>query len=336
MWWIVLFPAGIIVTISLIAFAIRRIRYDKKQKTEYRPGLDDLQPKLKSGKALLVYSLIFFLAGPMLYTVNRSFQRVEAGHVGVVYQFGGIIGQIPEGPSFIAPWSDVQKETAQVKAVTFPDINAISKETQPVIFDITLNYRVSPTTIQELYRDVGPGWFNELVQARVLTYLKETTATYATVRVAPSREELRIKVRDRLEAELAKYSIDVVDFLIDDLDFHPDFKQAILDKQVAAQQALTEKNKVRAEKFKAQQAVAIAKGESEAIYQRALGQARANERLAKSVTPELIQWQAIQKLADNINVIIAPPGMILDISKLFGTKPLEEETQKEEDKSGGK
>jgi len=53
------------------------------------------------------------------------------------------------------------------------------------------------------------------------------------------------------------------------------------------------------------------------------GQASANRQLTESLTSEVIQWQAIQKLADNIEIMLVPSqqGMILDPSTLFGTRP---------------
>jgi hypothetical protein len=42
-----------------------------------------------------------------------------------------------------------------------------------VFVKATVNYSVSPSTIQNLYRTVGPNWFDTLVESRVLNFFKE-------------------------------------------------------------------------------------------------------------------------------------------------------------------
>ena len=138
--------------------------------------------------------------------------------------------------------------------------------------------------------------------------------------VGPNREAIRRAVQQRLSNELGPYSIQINDLLIDNIDFRPEFKQAIEQKQIAAQDALREQEKVKQKQFEAEQAVETAKGEANATRERANGQADANRALAASLTPEVIQFQAIQKLGDNIQIALIPSGqgVILDPATLLG------------------
>ncbi len=45
----------------------------------------------------------------MIVTFAMSFHQVPAGHVGVVFEFGGIVGQTGDGAQWVAPWRDVTK-----------------------------------------------------------------------------------------------------------------------------------------------------------------------------------------------------------------------------------
>jgi regulator of protease activity HflC (stomatin/prohibitin superfamily) len=127
-------------------------------------------------------------------------------------------------------------------------------------------------------------------------------------------------VQTRLSNELSPYSIQINDLLIDNIDFRPEFKQAIEDKQITTQNALAAQEKVKQKEFEAQQNVATAKGEADAIRERANGQADANKALAASLTPEVIQFQALEKLADNVQIALIPSGqgIILDPSTFLG------------------
>ena len=198
-------------------------------------------------------------------TFFASVHQVPAGHIGVVYEFGGIKGQIGEGLQFVAPWRDVLLANIQVQRRVFDKLNAFSEESQDVFVRATLNVRVSPQTVQELYRTVRPNLYNVLIESRVIQNFKDETVKYKSVEIAPNRENIRKAVRERLEKELSPFSIEVVDLLLDNIDFNPEFKKAIEDKQIATQRALEEQQKIEGENHKAQQAIQRAKGEGGAV-----------------------------------------------------------------------
>jgi len=241
-----------------------------------------------------------------VWTMVASVHLVEAGHVGVVYTFGDVTGQVGAGLQLTAPWQNVRVASTQVQRQRFEQVNAFSEETQDLFITATLNYEVSPNAIQELYRNVGPSWFDRLVESRVLQIFKDTTVRYKSVNIAPAREEIRGLVRDRLKTELAPFSIDVVDLLIEDIDFNPEFKEAIERKQIATQDAQTAQNRVAEARFKAQQQVETAKGEAQSTLVRATAQARANKLLARSLTNQVIQYEAVQRLSPNVTTVLLP------------------------------
>mgnify|MGYP000965605560 CR=1 FL=1 len=172
----------------------------------------------------------------------------------------------------------------------------------------TVNVRVDPSAVQQLYRTVGSRWASILVQPRVLNFFKEETVKYTSTDIAPKREQIRVSVRDRLKQELAPYSITVEDVLIDNIDFRAEFKQAIEAKNIATQNALEAQNRVAQKEAEAKQAIATANGAAAVVKIQAEAQANANKLLAESLTPELIQYQYVTKLAPNARVILLPSG----------------------------
>lgn len=285
-----------------------------------RSGAQPGSPERMRGTAIMAGAALLFVLWAGLHTVFASVKPIEAGNVGVVFQFGEIVGQKEEGLQFIAPWQSIRGESVQVQRFRFENINAFSKETQDVFVVATVNYSVSPDAVQGLFRTVGQNWFDRLIEPRVLNFFKEETVKYATVDVGPNREVIRTAVRDRLSRDLEPFSIRIDDLLIDNIDFQPEFKAAIEQKQIATQDALREQERVTQRQFEAQQQVETAKGEAEAIRQRASGQADANRSLAASLTPEVIQFQALQTLGDNIQIALIPSGqgLILDPATLLG------------------
>lgn len=286
-----------------------------------RRAAADGTPERMRATIIMAAAGILFVLWIGLHTLSASLKTVEAGHVVVVYQFGEIVGQKGEGLQFIAPWQTVKNESVQVQRHKFDSIAAFSKETQDVFITATVNYSVSPNAVQTLYRTVGTAWFDRLIEPRVVNFLKEETVKYATVDLAPNREAIRANVKAKLTSELAPFSITVNDLLFDNVDFRPEFKQAIEQKQIATQDALREQEKVKQKQFEAAQQVETAKGEAESTRVRAEGQSAANKLLAESLSPQVIQFQAIQKLGDKIQIALIPSGqgIIIDPASLLGT-----------------
>jgi len=110
-----------------------------------------------------------------------------------------------------------------------------------------------------------------------------------------------------------------VDLLIENIDFRQEFKTAIEQKQVATQEALRQQQLIEARKAEAQQQIETARGSAESVRIAAEAQAEANRLLAASLTPEVIQFQALQKLSDNIQIALLPSGqgIIIDPSTLL-------------------
>lgn len=248
----------------------------------------------------------------ILMTIVRSYTPVDAGHVGVVYQFGAINGQVGEGINWIAPWQSVKDANIQTQRATFEDIAAISKETQDVRARVTLNYSVSSGDVQNLYRNVGSDWFDRLVPSRVQQAFKETTVQYATVDIAPNREEVKRKTLEKLRAALAAYSVNVVDVNVENLEFNEEFTAAIEAKQVATQEAQRQ-----------QQLVAARKAEADQLIAKATGEAEANRLLSLSLRddPRLLQLRIAETQANAI-IALAKEGTVQVIpSDVLFTRP---------------
>lgn len=256
-----------------------------------------------------------------IYTLWNMAYQVPAGHVGIVYTFGGITGQRGDGLQWVVPWQDVKIASVQVQGHKFAKLSSFSFETQDVFVDATINVQVSPQFIQELYRDVGEKYFDILVLPRVLQAFKDETVKYTSVQIAPKREAIRKSVRERLTSELKAHSIAVQDLLVDNISFSPKFQAAIEEKQSQTQLALAERAKVEGKKAEADQAIETARGQGQSILDVALKQAEANRKLAESVTPELVQYIFASKLAPNVNVMMVPSGQQFILSpEMLGKK----------------
>ncbi len=294
-----------------------------------------------------VAAVAVMLFGSVGLTLFTSYNQVPAGQVAVVSEFGKIVGQIGEGPQFIAPWRDARLVNIKVQRASFNDassgfgsIAAASAETQNVFFNVTLNWQVSPDAVQGLMREVGPNFFDTLVPTRVRNEFKTEVVKFTAVDVTRKREEIRVAVAAALSSDLATFSISVVSLQIDDIAYESAFEQSIEAKQVATQDALRAQEVVAQRTAEAAQAEAQAIGEAAAQVARAEGEklsailsaegekearilraeaeaeslilegnakAEANSAIAASLTSDLIQFEALKQL-DGVEIALLPAG----------------------------
>ncbi|HMO95150.1 MAG TPA: SPFH domain-containing protein, partial [Tepidiformaceae bacterium] len=130
--WIVSMFLAVIVSGALVAigFAARGAA---------QPGA----PERGTGSLLMVGGVALFTVWVGIHTALSSVKPIEAGHVGVVYQFGEIVGQKPEGLQFIMPWQTMRTANVRVQRHRFDNVTSFSAETQDVFVVATVNYSIS-------------------------------------------------------------------------------------------------------------------------------------------------------------------------------------------------
>ena len=73
--------------------------------------------------------------------------------------------------------------------------------------------------------------------------------------------------------------------------------------------------------FEADRDVRLAEGARDARITRAEGEAQANDLINSSLSEELLQWTYIQRLADNVQLMLVPSdqGLIFDLGAITAT-----------------
>ncbi len=297
--------------------------YAKKRDERYEAegrGIGDSMPKeIGIGIALL---------GVVLWAAITGFMMVKTvgeREVGIVYNFTGTIaGKREKGWVTIAPWQHMEKENVAIQHEEFlfgAENSAVSKDQQDIFANLAVNFQIDAENVLDLYRRVGPAWKAIIIDARVPQVFKEVTSTFQTPAITERREELREETRRRLTEELSPYDLKVVDVFITNLGFSELYSQAIEEKQKQVQDALQAEAKVKQVEAEARQKVAEANGEANANIARARGDARANRLRQRSLTPMLVQWEAIQKLNPNVDLIVYPPKTVCIPNSIVPQQP---------------
>jgi regulator of protease activity HflC (stomatin/prohibitin superfamily) len=302
----------LVLTLALVAIAVGLVAYSVwARRAPFREG--------ERPRSLLPVAGLF----AVLALASTALVIVPAGYVGVVTNFGRVEERtLLAGLQLIIPVAEaVTIVDTRVQPHDFNDIDAASKEYQQVRASGKLNYHIDPQFAYIVYRQVGLDFANKVIDPALNDFIKEAMPQYAIAEILPSREQIRQKAKDAMNANLARYHIIVDDIYLANLAFSDEYEQAIEDKQVAQQQVQTQQQVLEQKRIQAQQAVVDAEGKANAAVALATGQAEANRLLAESLSPELIQYTAITKLNDKISVILLPAtgNFLIDTRGLLPT-----------------
>jgi regulator of protease activity HflC (stomatin/prohibitin superfamily) len=262
----------------------------------------------------------------VLAVVTSAFVQIPAGYVGVVRQFGAVTGAtLDPGLHFVTPIvNTVDTVDTRVKAIRIEGYTAASREQQDLFLDATLNYHIEPRRAPDIIQNLGVDFEQTIILPRFLDIPKSVTDDYPTAVVLNSRDEIRQKATELLRAELENRGIIVDQINFENFSYSDAYNQAIEDKQVAQQQVETERQRLEQQKIIAQQKVEAAKGDADAQIERARGEAEANRLVAASLTDAILQNRYIEKLSDQIQVMLVPSdggGLILDLGQVLPTPP---------------
>ncbi len=271
------------------------------------------------------------LAGVLLLAalVSSGFVEIPAGHVGVVSSFGKVQeAELPPGLHFVLPIvNDVQRIETRVRQVRLEGYTAASREQQDLFLTLTLNYHLQSQEASTIVQEIGTDYEAKIILPRLQDIPKTITDDYPTSSVLNEREEIRQLMSELLRSELEPYGIVVDNILLENFSYSAEYNQAIEEKQIAEQRVSTERQILEQQRIQAEQAVVRAEGEANARIEQARGEAEANRLLTESLSPELLQWTAIQRLQDNVQIMLVPSdgGLILDVGGFTGQAVPDEE-----------
>lgn len=227
-----------------------------------------------------VAALLFLLfsAGPLVV--------VGAGYRGVVMNFGKVQDTIlDEGLHFRIPiMTEIKQMSVRVQKT---DILAQvgSRDLQDVKLDVAVNWHIDPLKVNKVYQNIGDETqvVNRILIPAVGEVVKAAAAKKNAEEILTKRPELKAEIDDNLDERLANYGIILDSVSLLDVDFSPEFSNAIEQKQIAEQEA--------------QRAAYIAQKaqrEAEAEVNRARGKAEAQRLLQMTLTPEVLQNKALE------------------------------------------
>jgi regulator of protease activity HflC (stomatin/prohibitin superfamily) len=271
------------------------------------PG-DGLGRKIKRVVGLIVGLVVVLVLLPTTVTY------VNPGYVGIViHRAGGGVDKVPLGPGLhmrnplttgieeypVFMQTLILTKSSNEGSPANDEINVNSKEGQPISLDVSMSFELDQDKAPQLYTT-----FRRDIQAIQHGYVKQSirqalqevigNEEIAAV-IGPKKAEAVNQTQMLLSQRLAQYGIVVKQFTINELRAPQAVMDAINQKNVMQQQALTAQNELQKNTFQAQGDSIKAMGHAKAILAEAEAQAKANELLSRSVTANLVQYEMAKK-----------------------------------------
>ena len=285
---------------------------------------------------MLFSKLKLFLAGVValivLTAVLGSFYTIDSGRVGVIQTFGRYQEAVSTpGLHWKRPFidtvidMDVKLQSANYAGaedgedsdgiIYKPHLDVL--DAKNVSYDIELSVMYTPMAekMPEILSTFGENYFEKKINPIIRDVVRDVGGKYSVETIADHRDAINTEIRARLEQEFKPLPFAFSDAALRKIQL----PQNIMQKIVAVQEAKQEEERLKIINRQAEQnkqititnaqaekekLIIAAQADAEATSTRAKAQAEANQRIAQSLTPLLVQQNQIEKWQGTVPQVV--------------------------------
>ncbi len=226
------------------------------------------------------------------------------------------------------------------------EVDTATSDGQQIRARYTVRFFVEPDRATDIARQLGTEErvVEKVVKATSRVHVRNILKRYqASQLYSGNVEETQAEIEERLRNEFSKAGLELTFFGLRSIVFTDAYKEAVEKKQIEAENIITKENLAKQAEFEklrtitqAQaeaerqrlERIGIAQGEAESIRVKAIAeadaikvkaeaQADANRLIAASLTPEMIQWQAVQGWNGDYPLVVGSGGQFILPGDLF-------------------
>lgn len=183
------------------------------------------------------------------------------------------------------------------------------KEGLMVGVEVTLWFKINKEKIIDIHKYIGPDYLYKVIEPAFKGVTKNVISSYSIKEIySEKREEAEKKIEEKIKELLEKDGFLIEKVILKDIKLPPDFLKALEEKKVAEEKVKEMEYILEKEKKEAERKKIEAEGKAEAIR-------IISEELKKN--PQYIKYLYVEKLSDNVKVIISDQGTILDLKGIL-------------------
>jgi regulator of protease activity HflC (stomatin/prohibitin superfamily) len=172
-------------------------------------------------------------------------------------------------------------------------VTARTSDGQEIFMDASVIYAADPTSVVRLHIDWQSRYVEELVRPLSRGIIRDAVSQFGVEEVYSSkRAEMTDEIQSEMRRKLAENGLTLVDFVLRNITFSPEYAASVEQKQIAEQQAQQAFFVVEQRRQEAEQARQVAQGRADAAVIEAEGRAEARIIEAEA------EAEALQKISD--------------------------------------
>ena len=302
--------------------------------------------RLRSGTALIAGSIILAIVLTTISQALIFIQPQERGVVisAIPGRQGVRPEALLGGLSWIVPYFEnvinypvsrqtyTMSSTASEGQISGDDsVQARTRDGQIVFVDASVIFQIDPNRVVDVHLLWQNNYVNDMIRPQARGIIRDAVAIYDIEDVySTQRAAVTDLIAQEMSIVLEEGGFILIDFVLRNISFSSEYAASVEQKQIAEQEALRAEFVIQQRENEAAQARAVAQGDADAAAIRAEGQGRATvieaqaeadariiqaeaeaEALALlgeaiSENPDVLILEYIDKLAENINVMLLP------------------------------
>jgi regulator of protease activity HflC (stomatin/prohibitin superfamily) len=302
--------------------------------------------RLRSGTALIVGTVAVAL---LLNVISAGIVFVQPQERAVVISaFPGQAGiranALQPGLNWIIPFFEnvitypISRQTYTMSGIPQEgqiqgddSVQARTSDGQVVFVDASVIFTLNPDRIVDVHIRWQNNYVDNLIRPQARGVIRDWVSQFGVEGVySTNREELTSNIQEGLRTVFADEGLVLIDFVMRNITFSPEYAASVEQKQIAEQLAQQAELTVEQRRQEAEQARQLAQGQADAVEIRAQGdaaallinaqaeadarvlraqaEAQALELLAAAIeeNPDVLTLEYVQRLSPNIQVMLLP------------------------------
>lgn len=210
----------------------------------------------------ILFPILIFCIILLLLT---SYTIVPPGHRGIVVTLGKVDETVRgEGVAFHTPLISSLVKIPVQQITQTGETEVYSSDLQTIKVQFSVLYKIPEQSVISLYRDYRGDPYQSLILPRVQEALKQITTSYRAEDLLKHREKAKLEARDKIAKDIGSV-IQVVDFVINNIDLTDQLEHAIEQKTVREQEALAKQFELEKVKKDAEMQIVSAQAEAQSV-----------------------------------------------------------------------
>jgi regulator of protease activity HflC (stomatin/prohibitin superfamily) len=288
-------------------------------------------------RALSTTILVVAIAAVILTTISAGLYFIQPEERGVVISAVAPLGYreqpLQPGLNWILPFLEsvktypIYRQTYTMSVVHDEgdrmgddSILARTADGQEVSVDASVIYTIDPEQVITVHIEWQNRYPNDLVRPLARGVIRDAISQFGVEEVySTKRIEMTRQINEDMAQRLANNGLVLIDFVLRNITFSPEYAASVEQKQISEQQAQQAAYIVEQRKQEANQAREVARGQADAVEIQAQGKANARlieaqaeaealQLIATSVAdnPDLLQYLYIIKINPGVQVMLLP------------------------------